>query len=203
MSKLMEPSDLGVLIVNHVNTITKSKNVEVAIHYDQMIICHDNTYLYHVAIPNTGVCLGLNVFGYEALVNGGERFPELLSDSFVYNKLVQLQANYDLIVNSKIPDAQIDDLRAHEDFVSKTTGLKSDDGARMIFIQGNEYTKRFIFPVYTGYPNLNKADKCGIWIYEIDPFHYIIKLEIYKQKLKKSIQCFSRHMNMDRPLIRF
>ena len=195
-------SQLTSLAFNLVRAVYKGPaDVEVAFLFDKGIILIDDTFLYSFQIPNTGVQLGciLNV----PLQN--EQTIETCSNPFILNKLVEKLTNYENIVNSRFPSAQIDDFRAYSSdginiFDDIYTNLRASDGCKFIKVNGRELGKRYLVPIYSSNPSLTKQDKLGLAIYEINDKYYMIKMLIYKKKINVLFNYYSRAINLDRPL---
>ena len=139
-------------------------------------------------------------FSFSRLVAEKVEYAELLANDFIFNRVQQVYLKYQNILNSRNPSVQIPDLRAFEEYSNKTDGLKSTDGAKFVFINSDDMNKRYIYPVYTGYPVTAKSDGLGLSIYDLDYTRYLCVTSIYKKKLKKRIDLFVRYVNLDRPL---
>ena len=196
-------SILNDIIGSVLPAVTRVGNRQVAICDNLIYIYWENSYLFSTDITPTGMFVGFDSFDIEYILSGQYEYPELYSKQDIYNTILYLYGQYDNITKTNRPSASIDDLRAYEDFRNKFDGMKSADGARFVYINGDDYRKRYLFPVFTGFPMLNKPDKMGIRIYDINDRYYMVESLIYKQKLKKTFRCFSRYLNMDKPLIHF
>lgn len=203
--------DLSTLVKDYVSSIVKSKTIpiEVGLYYDKLIVCVDGAYLYSMQIENTGVSFGIM---YNQFIKANtDKDPdskktiitapvELFVNYDILNKLLGLEAKYLNITNSLIPSAEVADFRELDELYNTIYSLKAEDGVRFIQINGKDLYHRYIYPIFTGNPNLNKNDGLSLQIFDESRDTYIIKSCIYKKKINKYITCFSRHLNMDMPL---
>ena len=194
----MEDVSLTQTIQSIISSVCKnSTDVDVLVDKELLVFIIKGAYMYTSTIPGNDLRFG---FSYTKLIADGIPYAELIADDDIFLKVYQVYSKYQNMINSRNPDAQISDLRAFEDYVNKTQGLKSTDGAKFIFIPGIEYNKRYLYPVFTGYPVISKSDSVGLSIYDIDSKRYLGVTSIYKKKLKKQIDLFVRYINMDRSL---
>lgn len=191
-------NSLTVQISNIITSVCKnSADVEVMVNGSLLVFVVKKTYMYITSIEGNDLRFG---FSYSKLVSEKIEYAELLADDFIFDKVQQVYLRYQNILNSRNPSVQIPDLRAFDEYINKTEGLKSTDGAKFIFITSDDMKKRYIYPVYTGYPVTAKSDGLGLSIYDLDYTRYLGVTSIYKKKLKKRIDLFVRYVNLDRPL---
>lgn len=192
--------DLRTLIKNNVTALCKAVtriDIDVAIRLDTMIVVLDNTYLYVIPIENTCVVLGLS---YNQMIDNDDVPPQMLQNMQIYNKVMYFYQLYDQYTKLRVPDAQIDDIRDLDDSIYS---MKSTNGVKFIPINGNQLYHRYIYSVFAGNPNLNKSDLLSLQVYEINSSAYVLRCELFKKKLNKTIVCYSRNCNLDRKMNRY
>ena len=86
------------------------------------------------------------------------------------------------------------DLRSDEKFEELLT-LKSDQGIKYYRMATNDLSSTIFIPVFAGFPNINKQDKIGIKVYNIDG-SIVIELDIFKKKINRDIKIIYRTIGL-------
>ena len=86
------------------------------------------------------------------------------------------------------------DLRSDEKF-EELLNLKADQGAKYYRMNTTDLSSTIFVPVFAGFPNINKQDKIGIKVYNIDG-NVIIELDIFKKKINRDIKIIYRTIGL-------
>lgn len=81
-----------------------------------------------------------------------------------------------ILENKFVPDFKIDDLKSNEEF-NQILAKKSSDGMSLF-----RASKKYMLTLYTGLLPINKSDKAGLEIYNVDNATFISKFIINKGK---------------------
>ena len=96
--------------------------------------------------------------------------------------------HYDLKSYNKI--ASETNLNNNDPEFMQLLELKADQGVG--FYKCNTCSIPYMFPVFTGFPSVTKADNVDLNVYNIDPTHNIIELIVYKKKINKYLHIIYR-----------
>ena len=88
-----------------------------------------------------------------------------------------------------------DNMELDEEF-SSYLSAKSSEGAKFYKGISLENNKKFMFPVFSGFPKLLKNDTISLNIYSMSNTHYMIEMNIFKIKLKREIKLIYRVLNV-------
>ena len=198
--------ELKDLIINYIKAITKtSDNIEVLVCGNLMIINVDNTSLSIIPIEyDTGVlfsCVYKDILGIEdPKIFDSMKKPMSAPMTIMDKKILGYYHDYIESVKHLPIVAQYDTLRGNDQY-EELLALKSTDGARFFRLIGDDPTKVYHIPVFTGFPNLSKTDKIGIVVYSFGDGVLLCQYNIYKKKINKNITQFFRILDLNREVM--
>jgi hypothetical protein len=76
--------------------------------------------------------------------------------------------------------------------------VKATDGASFYFMNANN-TNPFI-PIFSGLPILNKGDTIDLELYDIGNYNVLVRMIIYKKKLKNVYDLYYKILDVNRPI---
>ena len=88
-----------------------------------------------------------------------------------------------------------DNMESDPDF-AEYLSVRSSDGAKFYKGISIENNKKFMFPIFSGFPKLLKNDTLTLNVYMMDNLHYMIEMDIYKMKIKSNIKLIYRVLNV-------
>lgn len=110
--------------------------------------------------------------------------------------LADIKSKVDLYYNTVkqfTPFASLHEANKTDEEFKKLLEVKADQGAR--FYNSIDFS----FPVFTGFPNVNKADLVDVNIYKYppDPDTYsVMEYTVYKKKINKNLHIIYRTLNL-------
>jgi hypothetical protein len=183
--------DLSFFIKDCVSAVTKK--------FDQTLVVLANDTLVVESFQTT---LSIIPLGFETNIYSGFAYPGdyTKSDSSIFHHVLQNWEKYDQLVRHCPVVGEIPDLKAIESYAT-LLNRKSDDGAGVFRMPGNDLNEQFVLYVFTGFPNLNKTDDVGIVVRRIDYGTLLMEYHINKKKLGKNITMYFRTCDMNRRLL--
>lgn len=160
---------------------------------NHLLICVDNTLLYYTILKSQD--FGPDIcFKYKDIMVL-EDLEEYIYSTEVYYKLSELDQRYSFLMCNAPLIAKFDSLRGDENF-ENLLSLKAKDGMRYYKIIG-ENGRVYMIPILPGFPNVSSQDDIGIEIYDIKDGHLIIKYNIMKKKIARSVSVMMRIINVN------
>lgn len=84
----------------------------------------------------------------------------------------------------------IKDTNLFNDFLN----IKSDEGVK--FFKSLTPGKEFMYPVFTGFPNITKSDDMDVIVHRIDDVYNLIHIIIHKKKISRDINMIYRTLSI-------
>ncbi len=150
-----------------------------------LIITVQDTIMYKIPMRNDathyyGAGSGIHMNGFD------------IYDPYIVNGLLSKYNEYNNFIGTNLPIAQDDELRSNEDF-EKLLGLKSDQGLKFYNLPNfNNPGETYLIPMFAGFISLNKSDRIGVKIYDLDDLNHLIKFDIYKKKINRNVEMICR-----------
>ena len=113
-------------------------------------------------------------------------------------KINQINEYYDRYVIRKMSYLLIyhrDNMEQDPEF-AEYLSAKSSEGAKFYKGVSLSNNKRFMFPVFSGFPKLAKNDTIALSVYIMDGTHFMIEMDIFKKKLQRDIRLIYRVLNV-------
>lgn len=89
---------------------------------------------------------------------------------------------------------KIEDITSYDDF-KEYLAIRADDGAK--FFKG--YNNKFIIPIFTKFPNINKSDIANLYVYKFDYESNLIVWRVTKKKFNRDIYTIFRVLTLNIP----
>jgi hypothetical protein len=103
---------------------------------------------------------------------------------------------YDHFSSTNLPLAQDDELRNNAEF-ENLLGLKASQGLKYFHLPDlNNPGEVYLIPMFAGFLNLNKNDRVGAKIYDLDQFNHLIKFNIFKKKINRNVEMYCRVLKL-------
>lgn len=123
---------------------------------------------------------------------------EYIVDCLLYPNMIQKINMY----CNNIPTGKLlayqEELRGNEDFESLLS-LKAADGMKYYKVNGIDIGNTYMIPMFSGFPNLNKADRIGIKIFDVgNNKHLLVNMNIYKEKVNREINMYFVTIDLSR-----
>lgn len=168
---------------------------KVDIPYSDILITGDNTLV--IFIRNTLLTTVdlhdiqpefLIACKYSDIITLEDDYYIPLNDGLLVNHMIQLYDYYKAIYNNpnNLLATELDVLCLDE--FSQFSSMKSADGSKLFKISNSDLSETYFIPLFSGFPTINKADKLGINVYNMnDNRHLLIQLNIFKKKINRNI----------------
>ena len=88
------------------------------------------------------------------------------------------------------------DVRGIDEF-EKLISMKAYEGLKFYKMFSENVNKCYFIPIFSRFPNINKADKAGISVYDLEDGYLLIEMNIFKKKINKQINMFYRTVNLN------
>ena len=132
-------------------------------------------------------------FDVLSVMNSEEDY--FVQDNYYLSYLDKLFNIYNSFMNPNNILANEPELRGNLEF-ERLISLKAADGANFLQIAGNNLNCNYFVPIFSGFPSINKSDKIGIQIYNLDIAHVVVVMNIFKKKLKREYKMCFRILKM-------
>ena len=183
-------------VINYIQSViksmTRSMYLEVCVYNAHLYVIADRTVMYYIDL--SGKIDQNLLFGYHNLPDNFSAI--ILDDSTVnrvldkYRELKSVELN-----NNKIYER----IGIREDpRFEECISVKATDGASFYFMNANN-TNPFI-PIFSGLPILNKGDTIDLELYDIGNYNVLVRMIIYKKKLKNVYDLYYKILDVNRPI---
>lgn len=117
-------------------------------------------------------------------------------DREIFNPLYDKYLRYYNFINTNLPLAYDNELRDNERF-EQLLSLKASDGFKFYHLPDyNDPSECYLIPMFAGFIKLNKADKIGVAIYDLDQLNHLIRFKIYKNKINREVEMICRTLKV-------
>ncbi len=181
--------DIQSLVKEYMNSVYKSAEFfDILICNNKMVIDVADSAIATIDIPvDTGI---VTAFRYP-------NYDQNNIDFGIYNKVSYICNYYtELAMHSPLV-AELPDVRSDEKFM-EILSRKASDGVGFYKLNGIDIKDRYIIPIFSGFPILNKEDSMDMFVREIDHQTVMVQYVITKKKINQKFSIFYRAMNMNR-----
>ena len=177
--------------------------------YTDMVITEDNkviiivnkTLLYVVPLKGITYNLDNKGFLYSNLYDEEDNIKEYdkilkYNDLSIINNALYFYNMYTNIANNPNNIVASDySLRDNESF-EELLAIRPEQGMRYFKILGYNPSNEYMIPMFSGFINLNKPDKIGVNVLDINDGYLYIEFNIYKKKINRNLQLYCRLINI-------
>lgn len=184
----------------YIKSIIKAIIGVVDLGFSDIMITRDNTLVIIVrdtaiyTVNLTDMEPGLEAyFSYIDIADYVE--DSYTNNPFIHNKIASVYNMYKYIENdqSKLLVSE-SELRGNLE-IESIIQLKSTDGARLFKVLGMN-NRVYYVPMFSGFPTVNKSDRLGLSIYDIDGINNLNIFHLYKKKINNTINIYFRTINL-------
>ena len=175
-----------------IKSMTRSMYLEVCVYNAHLHVIADRTVMY--CIDLSGKIDQNLLFGYHNLP---DNFSAIILDDYTVNRVLDKYRELKSVElnNNKIYER----IGIREDpRFEECISVKATDGASFYFMNANN-TNPFI-PIFSGLPILNKGDTIDLELYDIGNYNVLVRMIIYKKKLKNVYDLYYKILDVNRPI---
>ena len=183
-------------VINYIQSVIKSMTRSMYLE-----VCVYNAHLHVIADRTVMYCIDLSgkidqnlLFGYHNLP---DNFSAIILDDYTVNRVLDKYRELKSVElnNNKIYER----IGIREDpRFEECISVKATDGASFYFMNANN-TNPFI-PIFSGLPILNKGDTIDLELYDIGNYNVLVRMIIYKKKLKNVYDLYYKILDVNRPI---
>ena len=162
----------------------------VLVEGNKVIIVVDDTVLFMALLkgvePNIYPTISFNY----ASIYEFENPNECINDVMLANRLISLE-NFYFNNHQLVLVAKEDNMRSNPEF-EELLNLKSAEGMKFYKIKSLDFSREYLIPIFSGFPNMNKQDDISMEVYRTIDNFLVVRMIISKKKIGRNVDMIFR-----------